>query len=129
MSRTIHFLLFGTTIALLSVAFDSTAHAQITPRRVNTGASGRVATLEEQLVNRLRATTADQRVYIKAVATKVDEKKLDKRLVLAVERYAIRRNRYFPFPFFQRAMRFEAAKRSVILPSVQEVASTRTRLK
>jgi hypothetical protein len=128
MSRTIHSLLFGTTIALMSVAINSNVHAQITPRQVNTGASGRAATLEEQLVNRLRATTVDQRAYIKAVATKVDEKKLDERLVFAVERYAIRRNRYFPFPFFQRAMRYEAAKRRVTLPSVQEVASTRARL-
>ncbi|MEE2937901.1 MAG: hypothetical protein VYA84_18085 [Planctomycetota bacterium] len=128
MSRTIHSLLLGTTIALTSVAINSNVHAQITQQQLNTGAPGRVASLEEQLVNRLRATTADQRTYNKAIVTKVDEKKLDERLVFAVVRYAIRRNRYFPFPFFQRAMRYEAAKRRVTLPSVQEVASTRARL-
>ena len=129
MLRTIQFFLFGTTIALTSVALNSNVQAQITQPRIYTGASGRSATLEEQLVNRLRATTADQRVYIKSVVTKVNEKKLDTRLVVAIERYAIRRNRHFPFPFFERAMRYEAAKRRVILPKVQGVATTNSRLR
>jgi hypothetical protein len=41
-----------------------------------------------------------------------------------VESYAVRRNRYFPFPFFERAMQFEAAKRKIALPAVERFATT-----
>jgi hypothetical protein len=48
------------------------------------------------------------------------------KLVVAIERYAIRRNPQFPFPFFERAMRIEAAKRGVTLPESRQFATTKS---
>lgn len=78
-----------------------------------------VATLGDQLVNRLRATTPERQSFVLEVVRRTEIGELDVGLVLAVQRYAIRRNRQFPFPFFERAIRFEAAKRNVTLPSVR----------
>ena len=81
-------------------------------------------TLRDQLINRLRATTPERQAFIDHVIKQVTEQKLDLRLVIAVERYSIRRNRAFPFPFFERAIRIEAAKRGVALPAVQTFIGT-----
>ncbi|MEM6978699.1 MAG: hypothetical protein AAF539_03460, partial [Planctomycetota bacterium] len=69
-----------------------------------------VANLEEQLVNRLRATRPSQRDYLRFLVEQVRQNRLSIRLVIAVERYALRRNPRYAFPFFERAMAFEARK-------------------
>ncbi len=102
------------------------AHAQITAPRSMSASTNRLATLEEQLTNRLRATRQDQIDYVKFVVEKVRVGKLDTKLVVAIERYALRRNPHYPFPYFERALRFEAGKRGVPLPTVKQFASTKT---
>lgn len=101
-----------------------TATAQVTVPRVLSATTDRSATLEEQLVNRLRATSEDQRAYLRFVVLQVKEEKLDLRLVVAVERYALRRRPDFPFLFFERAMKVQAAKYGVVMPPVKSFAST-----
>lgn len=105
-----------------AVCLESAASAQITgpaPR-------SRTATLKQQLTNRLRATTDERKQFVNEVVRRVDAGDLDIRLVVAIERYSIRRYAKFPFPFFERAMRFEAGKRGVVLPSVRTFVTTRT---
>ena len=99
--------------------------AQITQPRILSASPDRYANLTEQLTNRLRAFDQEKRSYIAFVVAKVREGKLEARLVLAAQRYAIRRNSEFPFPFFERALRVEAGKRGVALPTVRQFASTR----
>jgi hypothetical protein len=81
--------------------------------------------LQEQLINRLRATRDDQQAYIIFVVEQVQKGKLEAKLVVAIERYAMRRNRRYPFPFFERALRYEAAKRGVALPPIEHFNSTK----
>jgi hypothetical protein len=104
--------------------FASGVSAQIT-QPIGNGQQGgsQIATLEQQLINRLKATTADRQTYIKLVVQKTDTGELDQARVLAFERYAIRRNPEFPFPFFERAMRFEADRTGVVLPPVRMLAN------
>lgn len=104
--------------------FAAPASAQITPSRSMSGSTAPVATLDEQLINRLRATTDAQAEYIRLVVKLVDEKKLEARLVVAVEQYAIRRNPRYPFPYFERALRYESAKRGVVLVALRHYQST-----
>lgn len=107
----------------MSVPSLKPLRAQITVPRV-TSATGPLATLEEQLINRLKATTDERRNYVRLIVRNVESGRLTPRLVIAIERYAIRRNPEFPFPFFERALRFEAAKIGVSLPTVRQFAST-----
>jgi hypothetical protein len=104
----------------------SSATAQITPPRILSAGVDRFANLEEQLTNRLRATSEEQRDYVKFVVKQVREGKLDTKLVVAIERYARRRHPRLPFLFFERALRYEANKRGVTLPTVMKFASTKT---
>lgn len=97
---------FGRTIATAQVVAPTT---QLAP----------VASLSDQLANRLKATTAGRQAFVREVVRRTEIGQLDPRLVLAVQRYAIRRNPEFPFPFFERALRFQAAKLRVTLPEVQ----------
>lgn len=113
-------------LALFAVlAGSQPATAQITAGRTLSASPDPFATLEEQLVNRLRATADDQRSYLKFVVKKVREGKLDIKLVVGIERYALRRNPSLPFLFFERALKFEAGKRGVALPPVRQFATTR----
>ena len=113
-------------IAMITVAaVAGSADAQVTEPRTLSATPPRVATLEEILVNKLRATRNDQKAYIKFLVRQVDNGKLEAKLVLAIGKKAIRRNRYYPFPYFERAMRFEANKREVFLPPVQQFATTK----
>lgn len=119
----LHPLLFVALLAQLPLM--SAANAQLTaPRKLSTTVDP-MATLQEQLVNRLRAFDPDQRRYIEMVVKKVREGELSTRLVQAVHIYAVRRNPHFPFPFFERALRVEAGKLGVALPTVRQYASTR----
>ena len=81
--------------------------------------------LQDRLVNRLHATTLGQQDFIAFVVNQVRNNKLEMRLVVAIERYAIRRNSNFPILFFERALRNEAVRRGVTLPTIQQFASTR----
>lgn len=104
---------------------SSRAEAQITAPRNMTVKIDEHAKLKERLTNRLHATTLGQQAYINYVVAQVKAKKLEMRLVVAIERYAIRRNSHFPFLFFERALKNEANRRGVSLPSVQQFASSR----
>jgi len=109
---------------ILCAALARSANAQLTEPQIESASQIRVATLEEQLINRLRATTDDRKAYIRMVLLLVDNGTFERRQVVAIERYAIRRNPQFPFPYFERAMRFEAEKRGIELPPVQLLAGS-----
>ena len=113
-------------VLLSSVVFVATASAQITVPRTLSANPDRFANLTEQLTNRLHATAQDQRNYIRFVVQQVQTGRLDAKLVVAVERYAMRRNRQLPFPYFERAIRFEANKRGIVLPTDKQFASTKS---
>ncbi len=102
------------------------ADAQITIGPPASSGVYKTVPLEDQLINRLRATTGEQQAFIRYIASKVREGRLEPRLVLAVERYAIKRNRQLPFNFFERAIRFEASRRGVELPAVQTFVTTKS---
>lgn len=117
-----------TAVCLFAIhAFPAVCSAQITATQRLSAAVDPIASLQEQLVNRLRAFDEEKREYIEMVVKKVREGELETRLVQAVHIYAIRRNPHFPFPFFERALRVEAAKRGVALPTVRQYASTQFR--
>ncbi|WP_145420422.1 hypothetical protein [Planctomycetes bacterium K23_9] len=101
------------------------ASAQNAVPRISTVTVDPYRTLEDQLLNRLRATSREQRAYLQFVVKQVKQNRLDMRLVIAIQRYALRRRPDFPFPFFEQALRTEAAKRNVILPRVQTFASSK----
>jgi hypothetical protein len=116
------------TLAVLLIGFcvtTSECEAQITVPRILSAKQDRVSTLREQLINRLRATREEQRAYVSFVVEQVRLGRLDRSLVVALERYALRRNSGYPFPFFERALKYEALKRGVALPPVQQFATTR----
>jgi hypothetical protein len=113
------------TVLSLTLICAGPLHAQITPPRKLSTEIDRFATLEERLINRLRATREDQQAYIKFVVNRVRKGKLDVKLVVAIEQYAMRRNPHYPFPFFERALKFEASKRGIPLPSVRNFNTTR----
>lgn len=106
------------------VSASKPATAQITVPRVLSTTPDRYATLEEQLINRLRATAEDQKAYLRFVVNKVRDNQLDLKLVIAVQQYAIKRNPQLPFLFFERALKVEAGKRGVSLPPVRQFATT-----
>ena len=115
MNRAFTFLV----VSIITCFFGwSKADAQITTPRVFSESGTRTANLEEQLTNRLRAISPQQRDYVRFIVRQVQLNRLDLKLVVAVERYALRRNPQYPFPFFERAIRFEASKRGVALPTV-----------
>ncbi len=111
-------------VAFLLSSADS-AQAQITNSRTLSASTDRFANLQEQLINRLRATTQDKKDFLIKVVQLVKTGKLNADLVVALERYALRRHPAFPFPYFERALRFESAKRGVTVPTIQQVRSTR----
>lgn len=98
------------------------ADAQI-PAPPTTVVISKDASLSDFLINRLRATTDDQRDYVRKVVKLVEDGKLEKRLVLALERYARRKSPYFPLPIYERALRFEAGKRGVAVPTIEEIVA------
>jgi hypothetical protein len=106
----------------LLIASETTA--QITTPRILSADIDSTARLEEQLINRLHATTDDQAEYLRHIVKLVEEGKLEARLVVAIERYALRRNPNYAFPYFERALRYEAAKRGVALATLRHFQST-----
>ncbi|TWU04031.1 hypothetical protein [Neorhodopirellula pilleata] len=125
MLRSLPFSLLSYVIAVaLATLATSNVSAQITAPRTLSADIDPVARLEEQLINRLHATTEVQRSYLRHVVKLVEEKKLSLELVVAIERYSLRRNPRYAFPFFERALRYEASKRGVALASVRHFQST-----
>lgn len=97
--------------------------AQITPPPGTSITQTQQASLADFLINRLRATSVDQRSYVQEIVRLTDRGQLDRRLLLALERYAKRKNPYFPLPVFERALRVEAAKRGVTVPLIREIVA------
>ena len=114
--------LIAASVALFAASGSATA--QITTPQGRTLIADRTTTLRDQLINRLRATSEEQREYLAMVVEKVEKGELELKLVIAVERYAMRRKPAFPFPFFERALRYEAHKQGVALPSYHHFLST-----
>ena len=112
-------------IAVLTVCVSGVRHAEAqTP--ITNGAAvvpSKAPSLSDYLISRLRATTDDQRSYVREVVQLVEQGKLERRLVLALERYARRKSPYFPLPVYERALRVEAAKRGVTVPLIQEIVA------
>lgn len=102
------------------------ADAQITFAPPAASGVYKTVPLQDQLINRLRATSGEQQAFIRYIAARVREGRLEDRLVFAVERYAIKRNRQLPFNYFERAIRFEASRRGVDLPPVQTFVTTQS---
>lgn len=96
----------------------STAFAQLTAPPAARGGGPRVASLEERLVNGLRATRPEQQAFLQQVVQEVEAGRLPAGLVNAVYKWAQGRFPLYPFPFFERGMRVEARRRGVNLPSV-----------
>ena len=113
-------------VGLAVLASASTSQAQLTTRRITSATENKVATLDEQLINQLRATTEDRKAFIRMVVLLVDQERFEKGHLLAIQRYAMRRNPDFPFPYFERAMRFEAEKVGITLPPVQLLAVSKS---
>lgn len=114
-------------VAPMFVIVDSqVVHAQLGgayPQYQSPAERPPVASLQDYLTTNLRATLPEQKQFIAAVVQQVNLNRLDNSLPIALSRYSLRRNAAFPFPFFERAMRFEAAKRGVSLPAVAVIRS------
>ncbi len=118
-------VVFLAATCLSSLAgLSQVAYAQVSDVLTERPTGSSVATLEQQLINQLRATTDDRKAYIRLVVQLVSDGQFEQRYLLAIERYAIRKNPQFPFPYFERAMRFEASKRGIELPPVQLLAGS-----
>jgi len=113
---------------LMLVTLAPAAYGQITGPRVTSADGPQVATLEEQLINRLRATTEERQSYIRLILAKTEQGLFDQGRILAIERYAIKKNPRFPFPYFERVMQFEAQRTGVYLPPVRLLAGSAERL-
>jgi hypothetical protein len=111
--------------AIVVLAITKTTTAQSTTNATPATPSvekGQVR-LEDQLVVGLRATRADQRIFLRKVAEFVEKGNFDHARVLAIFEWARQRNDRFPFPYFERAMRFDSKRANVTLPSVQLIAT------
>ena len=114
--------------AVIALTMSTDCQAQITQPRILSASPDRFANLQEQLTNRLRATTEEKKAYIRRLVKLVREQKLDIKLVVGIERKALQRRPEFPFPYFEQAIKIEAAKRNVIVPTVAEYESARVKL-
>lgn len=111
------------TLLLLFSSGVRHASAEIPISNGGSVVPSKAPSLSDYLISQLRATTADQRSYVREIVKLVEKGKLEKRLVLALERYARRKSPYFPLPVFERALRVEAGKRGVAVPMIQEIVA------
>ncbi|QDV61239.1 hypothetical protein Mal65_03620 [Crateriforma conspicua] len=109
---------------ILCLVITTPATAQITAPRTLSTVPDRTANLEEQLINRLRAVAPDQQAFVRHIVQLTEQDRLDLKLVVAVERYALKRNSVLPFPYFERAIRYLAEKRGLTIPAVRQFATT-----
>ncbi|TWU02302.1 hypothetical protein [Stieleria varia] len=128
MRTPIHCVLAATALVCFLLLAPQSAHAQLIPPPVQSTQSQQDANLEEFLTKRLRAVNDDQRTYVRTVIALINDKKLDLKLVLSIERYAQRKSSLFPLPFFERALKVEAGKRGVSVPTIREMVATRSPL-
>ena len=77
-------------------------------------ASAQVADLKQTLEKGLKARRPAEFAFIAKVVNLVNQKKLTLRLVLSTFKWA-RNKRPHPYPYFQRAMRTQAAKLGVTI--------------
>ena len=114
-------------IAVASIhAVASTAQAQMVIQSSTLPTSivpSRAPTLEDYLVSHLRATSDDQRAYVREVVKLVKKGRFEQRLVLALERRARGKNPVFPLPVFERTLRYEAARRRITVPTIDEIVA------
>lgn len=75
-----------------------------------------IASLEDQLKNGLRTTTADQAQFIRVVVHHVDNGRIPRAMVNLVYKWAIERNPRVPYPYFRIALRELSRRRGVQLP-------------
>jgi hypothetical protein len=75
-----------------------------------------VVSLQDQLRNGLRATTASQMKFIRDVDLYVRQGRIPRAMVNLVYEWALKRNPKVPFPYFQFALRALAKRRGVLLP-------------
>lgn len=125
MSRWIKLAIAST---LLTAVMLTTSQAQITQPRILSASIDKYARLQERLINRLRATTEPKQAYINRLVVLVANRKLDVKLVLALERKAVERRPAFPFPFFEQAVKIEAGKRGVTVLTVREYEFARNEI-
>lgn len=83
------------------------AQAQITTPRKLSASPDRFANLQEQLINRLRATTEDKQAYIRRLVALVRSKKLDVKLVVAIDARPCSRGPPFRSPTLNRRSRLK----------------------
>ncbi len=114
-----HFLACG----LFVLSLTATAEAQITPPSRLSASPSKTASLEEYLVNRLRATTPDQQSYVREIVRLQEQGRLEKRLLIALERYSRRKSPFLPLVVFERALKIEAGKRRVAVPTLRDVVA------
>ncbi len=105
-------------VARTGAAIDSTPSG--TPAQVSGGQKG-IVRLEDQLVAGLRATRPDQRAFLRKIAEHVEKGAMDKVRVNAIFDWSRKVNPKYPFPYFERAMRFDAKKTGLDLPDVMLV--------
>ena len=111
------------SILLIAMSLGGTCEAQITPSQILSAQPSKRATIEDYLINRLRATTEDQKDYVREVLRLVDQRRLELKLVLALQRRARARRPHFPLPLFEQTIRFEGRKRGVVVPTLQEIVA------
>ncbi|MEL6106359.1 MAG: hypothetical protein AAFU85_09995 [Planctomycetota bacterium] len=111
------------SVLLIATSLCGECQAQITPAPILSAQPPKRATIEDYLINRLRATTEDQKDYVREILRLVDQRRLDLKLVLALQRRARARRPHFPLPIFEQTIRFEGRKRGVIVPTLQEIVA------
>ena len=116
-------IIAGPLVLLFLLTDSSTAGAQTGLTNGSAIARSQAPSLEDYLISNLRATTHGQRSYVREIVKLVDQNKLEKRIVLALERYARRKSPYFPLPVYERAMRVEGARRGIAVPTIQEIVA------
>ncbi|MEO1526020.1 MAG: hypothetical protein AAFX06_11330 [Planctomycetota bacterium] len=107
----------------LTVLLGGECQAQITTPQILSAQTNKRATIEDYLINRLRATTDDQKAYVREILQLVDQRRLDLKLVLALQRRARAKRPHFPLPIFEQTIRFEGRKRGVAVPTLQEIVA------
>lgn len=123
MNRQLSCCLRALVLLPLLVCLADSGQAQTTVSNRSAVVATKGPSLEDYLISRLRATTTDQKSYVREIVKLVDQGRLEKRTVIAMERYARRKSPFFPLPAYERALRVEAAKRGVAVPTLKEIVA------
>jgi hypothetical protein len=107
----------GLTLALLAIPCAPVARSQdfASSNEAERMLELNMVQLEDQLVNGLRLTNREQRLFIRRVIHEVEQGRLPRSLVNVVFVWAKEKNAKYPFPYFQIAVRILAARRGVDL--------------